>query len=225
MKAIVYVDGFNLYDNCFKGKRNLGRRHLRWLDLRRLVEQLLATDEIIEVNYYTAMVSSRAGDFRRPLRQQAYLQSFTTHAGVRVHLGQFRKTKRSGRLAQIERGVPVEQTVEIMQEKGSDVCLTTHMLLDGFQARYDLPVLLSDDSDYAEPIRVIANVLNTSVRVISPDIHVCKQLAKLATFARPLDLNLLETSQLPDDISRSDRLILTRPIHWTKLEADPSDMQ
>ncbi len=109
-----------------------------------------------------------------------------------------------------------------MQEEGSNVCLTTHMLLDGFQDRYDLAVLLSNDSDYAEPIRVIANDLNKSVGVISPDVHVSKQLAKLATFARPLDLNLLETSQLPDEVPRSDGLVLTRPVYWTKSEADTS---
>ena len=222
MKTVVYVDGFNLYYNCFKGKRNLQRRHLRWLDLRKLAEQILKNDEIVEINYYTAMVSSRASDSRRPLRQQAYPQSLSAYAGVRVHHGQFRKTKRTGRLVRPGDGVEVEQTVEIMQEKGSDVCLTTHMLLDGFQDRYELAVVLSNDSDYAEPIRVIADVLNKSVGVISPDVNVSKQLAKLATFARSLDLNLLESSQLPDEILRSDGIVLTRPAYWTKPEADSS---
>lgn len=222
MKAIVYVDGFNLYYNCFKGKRNLHRRHLRWLDLRRMVEQALPHDSIIEVNYYTAMVSGSPTDNRRPQRQQAYIQSLEAYSGVRIHRGHFRKTKRTGRLVKPEGNIQAEQTVEIMQEKGSDVSLTTHMLLDAFHDHYELAVLVSNDSDYAEPVQAITDVIGKSVGVLSPDISVSKQLAKLATFARPLDLQLLETSQLPDEIQRSDGTILSRPHYWTRDDIDPS---
>lgn len=221
MKAIVYVDGFNLFYNCFKGKRNLDRRHLRWLDLRRLAEQALPHDSVVEINYYTAMVSGSSGDASRPQRQQAYLQSLDTVAGIRIHRGQFRKSKRTGRLIRSDSDMGVEQTVEIMQEKGSDVSLATHLLLDAFQDRFELAVLISNDSDYAEPVRAVTTVLGKSVGILSPDIQVSKQLAKLATFARPLDLQLLETSQLPDEINRDDGTVLSRPAYWAKSEISP----
>ena len=37
------------------------------------------------------------------------------------------------------------------EEKGSDVNLASHLLVDGSGARYDLAVVISNDSDLKEP--------------------------------------------------------------------------
>ena len=62
------------------------------------------------------------------------------------------------------------RTVEVIrtEEKGSDVNLATHLLLDGFGARCDAPVAISNDSDLAEPIRVAESELGMTVGVVNP---------------------------------------------------------
>ncbi len=46
------------------------------------------------------------------------------------------------------------RTVEVVktEEKGSDVNLATYLLLDAFRRRCDSAVVISNDSDLAEPI-------------------------------------------------------------------------
>ena len=52
-RVVAYVDGFNLY---FGLKEGYGRRY-HWLDLQRLVADLLRPDqELREVQYFTARV-------------------------------------------------------------------------------------------------------------------------------------------------------------------------
>ena len=40
------------------------------------------------------------------------------------------------------------------EEKGSDVNLATHLLYDGFRNDYDIAVVISNDSDLLEPIKI-----------------------------------------------------------------------
>ena len=49
------------------------------------------------------------------------------------------------------------RTVEILdtEEKGSDVNLASHLLLDGFDDEYEMAVVVSNDSDLELPIRMV----------------------------------------------------------------------
>ena len=55
-----------------------------------------------------------------------------------------------------------------MEEKGSDVNLASHLLVDGFRDRYDLAVVISNDSDLTEPVRFVREDLNKPVGVLNP---------------------------------------------------------
>ena len=61
------------------------------------------------------------------------------------------------------------QTVEVLktEEKGSDVNIATFLLLDGFDRLYDEAIVISDDSDLAEPIAQ-ANRRFGPVHLVSP---------------------------------------------------------
>lgn len=53
-RAMVYVDGFNLYYGCLKDSPN------RWLDLDALCRRMLRDDaEIVGIKYFTAKVKPR----------------------------------------------------------------------------------------------------------------------------------------------------------------------
>jgi hypothetical protein len=54
------------------------------------------------------------------------------------------------------------------EEKGSDVNLASQALLDGFRERYETAVIVSNDSDLREPVRMIRYELGRRVGVINP---------------------------------------------------------
>ena len=41
------------------------------------------------------------------------------------------------------------------EEKGSDVNLATYLVADGFRDLYDTAVVVSNDSDLAEPLKLV----------------------------------------------------------------------
>ncbi len=55
-----------------------------------------------------------------------------------------------------------------MEEKGSDVNIATYMLVDAFRADCDQLVVVTNDSDLAEPIRIINKELKIPVGVFNP---------------------------------------------------------
>lgn len=67
-KAVVYVDGFNLYYGSLKGTA------YKWLDLKSLFNKLLGTHHIVtEIKYFTARISPRDNDLEPPQHQKVYL--------------------------------------------------------------------------------------------------------------------------------------------------------
>ena len=88
------------------------------------------------------------------------------------------------------------------EEKGSDVNLATHLLVDGLAKQYEAAVVLTNDSDLATPIRHVRDSLHLEVIVINPDKKtVSKTLLKAASFQRTLRDGVLAASQLPDTIT------------------------
>lgn len=65
---------------------------------------------------------------------------------------------------------PPPNTVEVIktEEKGSDVNLASWLLLDGFRSDYEQAVVISNDSDLAEPIRLVRYELALPVGVLNP---------------------------------------------------------
>jgi hypothetical protein len=77
----VYVDAFNLYYGCLRTSP------YKWLDLLALSQRLFPGDEIHRIRYFTALVSARADDPRKPQRQQVYLRALGTLPCVSIHFG------------------------------------------------------------------------------------------------------------------------------------------
>ncbi len=84
------------------------------------------------------------------------------------------------------------------EEKGSDVNLATYLLLDGFEKDYQCAVVISNDSDLAEPIRVVRDVLGHPVGVINPHVARKRSRAIDATFFRQLRTSALPGCQFPE---------------------------
>ena len=54
------------------------------------------------------------------------------------------------------------------EEKGSDVNLAAHLLLDGFRHHYDCAIVVSGDSDLVTPIRMVRDELKKPVGILNP---------------------------------------------------------
>jgi uncharacterized LabA/DUF88 family protein len=197
MRAAAYIDGFNLYYGlrAIRGRApQFGEN--RWLDLRRLVQELAPRAELDRVRYFTARVEARAGDPGLPQRQDVYLRALETIPGVTIHFGTFLTHEVTLPLAE-----PSESqrwaTVLRTEEKGSDVNLATYLLLDAFFDRYDLAVVVSNDSDLAEPVRAVRDELHRRVLVVSPQERVTARLRQAASDSRVLRPKVVARCQLP----------------------------
>ena len=101
-----------------------------------------------------------------------------------------------------------------VEEKGSDVNLASHLLLDAFQGNFDVAAVLSNDSDLVEPIRIVTSVLGKPVGLLSPVPNPTPDLSRVASFVRRISLSDLANSQFLNPLVRSDGSMLTRPATW-----------
>ena len=83
MKAIVYVDGFNLYYGC------LMRTAFRWLDLQAFAHKMLPRDQIVGIKYFTARVDARPGKPDAPVDQETYFRALRTLPNLSIYFGRF----------------------------------------------------------------------------------------------------------------------------------------
>ena len=209
-KSIVYIDGFNLYYGALKGTP------YKWLDLEALSRRLLPRDEIVKIRYFTARIGSRSDDPQRVRRQQAYLRALAALPLVEIHYGHY--VTRPVRLPLADPPSTGGRTVRVLktEEKGSDVNLATYLLLDAFGQRCDTAVVMSNDSDLAEAIRVAQTELAVAVGIINPHGRErrSRKLQQLGClFHKQVPRAALKLAQLPSVVHDGSGLI-RRPDRW-----------
>jgi NYN domain len=135
----VYIDGFNLYYGALK------RTPYKWLDLGKLVESLLPKDTIQEIHYFTARVSSRAYNPTSAHDQGLYIRALKTIPNLHIKYGHFLTHSVPMYLTNV---TPAQKVwVDKTEEKGSDVNLASHLLRDAYLNRFEVAVLVTNDSD------------------------------------------------------------------------------
>ena len=99
------------------------------------------------------------------------------------------------------------------EEKGSDVNLGVHLLNDAWLDRYDCAVIISNDSDLAEPLRLVRQQNKKIIGLLSPLItgHPSRELQKYAHFMKRIRKGVLKVSQLPTPIPGTT---LHKPKTW-----------
>lgn len=207
MRVWVYIDGFNLYYRALKGSAH------KWLNPVNLAAILLSDDdEICGARYFTARVSPRAGDDGAPRRQQIYLNALKTIDGLSLHFGRFlTKTKVRPLFANPGQFVEVWDT----EEKGSDVNLAAHLLNDGFRDRYDAALIVSQDTDLCEPMRMVRYDLDKTVGLVWLDgREPGKHMKRAASFIRHATPSRLSKAQFPDQLMGRNGHFLRKPDNW-----------
>ena len=150
VRTAIYIDGFNFYYRAVRGTP------YKWLDLKRTCQHLLRPEHVIvSIKYYTAPVSGKR-DPDQPVRQQTYLRALrATIPELVVHNGHFLTHEISAPLANPAPGQSPTVRVLKTEEKGSDVNLAVHLLNDAWLDAYDCAVVISNDSDLAEAMRLV----------------------------------------------------------------------
>ena len=215
-RAIVYIDGFNLYYGCLRGTP------YRWLDVGKLCSLLLPKDDVVAIKYFTAKVGRRPWVPRAyaPAEsedQQTYLRALATIPNLSLHFGQFFNTPVAARLVKPPRRGRKRRMVWKTEEKGSDVNLASHLLIDGFRARYDLAVVISNDSDLKEPVHFVRHDLKAPVGILNPHGNRSWALSppKLPprSFYKPIRPGALRASQFPATLTDAEGSF-TKPADW-----------
>lgn len=181
MDVGVYVDGYNLYygGRSLCGRSTAG---WRWLDVRTLAEALVheradwPTAEITRVIYCTARVDA-AENPSSHADQDVYLKALVAAGSVdHIEFGYYVARVKSAPLAvrqpngrprlvspdwpvmiQDGSGTAISDarfmvSVAHREEKGSDVNVASHLLLDVLRSEVDAALVISNDSDLRFPI-------------------------------------------------------------------------
>ena len=204
----IYIDGFNLYYGCLKDTPH------KWLDLDALCRRLLPQHRIGRIRYFPAIVSARPSDPSGPDRQRIYLRALETFPHVSVHLGEFLTSHvRMPLVAPRPDGPRFAQVIRT-EEKGSDVNLATYLLADAFRRDCEAAVVITNDSDLKEPIRVVRYELGLPVGVVNPHNARKRSRALLdVTFFKQLRPSILPACQLPDILTDQHGTI-HKPATW-----------
>jgi uncharacterized LabA/DUF88 family protein len=208
MRTYLYVDGFNLYYGAVKGTP------YKWLDILTLCQLLLPRNQILKIKYFTALVTARPGDPDQPNRQQIYLRALRTIPDLDIIYGHFLEHEVMMPLAGSPSGNPRYAKVIKTEEKGSDVNIAAHMVADGYQGAYQVAILLSNDSDLVEPVKIVRNELKLPVGVLNPrPASPSHELRKFATFVKPIRSGVLAASQFPRTLADANGAFY-KPPKW-----------
>lgn len=176
----------------------------RWLNVAQLAQNLLKpTQEIVAVKYFTSRVSNNPN---KQKRQTIYLEALETQ-GVEIIYGHYQSNSiecnRCGHIWMDQK------------EKMTDVNIATHLIVDAYQDRYDMAMLISGDSDLVPPIKAVHSLFKQKrVFVSFPPKRHNQTVAVAAKGSQTIGRKSLADSQLPATITKSDGYVVARPVEW-----------
>ena len=208
----VYIDGFNFYYAAF---RRGGFADYKWLDLVRFCEIAMPRNDIELVRFFTARLDPSRGRAAQRARQDVYLEALTALPGLTIHFGEFVEHAKRQRLVHAPLGGQRSAEVWVPEEKGSDVNLASHLLLDAFRGAFDVAVVISNDADLLEPVRMVREELGRTVGVLRVEGGQRRCIfSGRADFIRTVRRGNLATAQLPPFVTAANGKTITKPREW-----------
>lgn len=199
-RVSVYIDGFNLYF----GLREAGFHHCRWLNVKKLAQNLLQANQTLgEVKYFTSRVSNSPD---KQKRQSTYIDALES-VGVKIIYGNYQDgsedCKRCG------------HKWRTAKEKMTDVNIATHIIMDAYKDTYDMAMLISGDSDLVPPINAVhENFRKKRVFIAFPPKRHNSSMALIAKGSLILGRKKLVDSQLDEEVFSKTGYKLKIPITW-----------
>ena len=231
---IVYVDGLNFYAAV------RGRPDTKWVDFRALADRLVPrAGTVSKVKYFTSQISAKAAEDSDSPRRQRVLIRAVRATGVEVLEGKFKvpdvwraissrgnwedRLRPPPPAAMLEdfrahftthELRPWKALVELPQEKFTDVAIASHLLRDFYGGACNCAIVVSNDSDL-HPAIELAVEDGHHVGVFSPMGTVSRDLARVASWTKPIRSELLAQCQMPDEVRvPGSSRTLSRPALW-----------
>lgn len=203
-RLIGYIDGFNLYF----GLKSRGWRRYYWLDLRRLIENLLKPGQrLVAVKYFTARVAATRTDADKTRRQTVYLEALQTLPDLRIFCGHYLLRPQKCRSCGFQDQVPTE--------KMTDVNVAVEMLTDAYEDRFDAALLISADGDLVPPVAAVRRLFPAKrVTVVFPPGRHSNRLKQAASSSLIIGRKTLKDSQLPERVTTASGYVVKRPETW-----------
>lgn len=214
-QVILYIDGFALY----KGLLQRQYPEYKWLNPVILAERLFHHYDVVGVRYFTAVLKPLPDDPQVPQRQQAYLRALDTLSRLDIHYGKYIFSKQwlpLHPMEQNEAGKVRTVRVKRPEEKGSDVSLASHLMLDAMRDRADLYAVVTNDSDLVEPMRLLAAEARRNVALVSlsgPKYNKAFHDVPLRSI-REIRKGTLAASQLPPRLQDASGRWIHKPPTW-----------
>ena len=207
LKTYAYVDGFNLYYRALKNTPH------KWLDLDAFLRRVFPRNKFELIRYFTAKVKPLSHDRDQRIRQEVYLRALRTLENVRIHFGHFTSHPVNLPLAKGGRGRVKFAKVMKSEEKGSDVNLATHLVNDAHTGAFEAAIVVTNDSDLVEPVRIVTTQVGLPVGVLNPCDQPAGGLKAAATFYTVLRKGVLAKAQFPVMLKDS-KGHFSRPKTW-----------
>lgn len=220
-RANVYIDGFNLYHGCFDNFAERAHwRKYRWLDVDALCRNFCAGHTVNRTRYFTALVDELPPhNPDNQDRQLIYWRALRTIPHLTLHQGMFTTNAKLRPLANPHALKPTALTplqrvlVIEREEKGSDVNLASYLLLDAFKSEYDLAIVVSNDFDLAEPIRLVRREFGVKVCIVNPRKRLAHGLKGIANDYRNVRFEMVKNAQFPPTMTDATGPF-SKPTRW-----------
>jgi uncharacterized LabA/DUF88 family protein len=209
----VYVDGFALY------KALLQRTYpeYRWLNLETFSQRLFPHRYVVGVKFFTAPLKPLTNNPGIGQRQQTYWRALRT-TSVEIVEGKFifnrqYLPKHPEELDAAGKVVTVQ--VKRPEEKGTDVALATHLLVDAFDRAADSYAIVTNDSDLVPPVTALT-ARGEAVSLVSvAGTRYNKAFADAGLDSvRQIRRGTLSASQFPDRLQDRDGRWVHKPPTW-----------
>ena len=157
-RAFAYIDRFNLFYGSLK---HPNRKKYRWLNPEKLIREVYSPQDkylLNRINFYTARVVERFNGDTALRNQQIYFNALKTIKNLHITEGNF--IAKPTYLPKYPLTDKIEK-VQVLktEEKGSDVNLASHLVLDASQDNFDIAIVITNDTDLFEPIKIISGVM------------------------------------------------------------------
>lgn len=167
------------------------------------------------VRFFTARLDPSRGRDGQRARQDVYLEALGTVPRLETHFGRFVEHPRLLRRVDIGHGRRLSAEVWVPEEKGSDVNLASHLLLDAFRDSYDVAVVLSNDADLLEPVCMVREELGKIVGVLRVEDGQWRCIfSGRVDFIRTVRRGHFARAQLPVRVTTASGRTIEKPAEW-----------
>jgi len=214
-RTVCYIDGLNLA----RGIRDANWQDLYWFDVSKLADALVRPPfAVSRVKYFTAAFSGRRPDDSPKMekkreesrrKQRLFMEATGTLENVEIYEGRYVLRPDCCH----ECGVMFHRS----EEKGTDVCIATEILVDAFRDEFDSALLVSGDGDLAPAFQAVKRHFpEKSVCVAFPPKRGCMALKDIVDLALNIRRSTFNQCQLPDEVRKADGTVLKRPDEWRR---------